>query len=87
MKLMKILISILLFTICKPKLKVALLMLPKLNFQFNDGNGVRLRYDPLSSEMVEGKMVLKILKPPRNKDSLGSLTGQSLSWVFNVRNL
>ena len=37
--------------------------------------------------MVEGKMVLKILKPPRNKDSLGSLTGQSLSWVFNVRNL
>ena len=58
-----------------------------INFQFNDGNGVRLRYDPLSSEMVEGKMVLKILKPPRNKDSLGSLTGQSLSWVFNVRNL
>ena len=58
-----------------------------INFQFNDGNGVRLRYDPLSSEMVEGKMVLKILKPPRNKDSLGSLTGQSLSWVFNVRTL
>lgn len=29
-------------------------------------------------------MVLKILKPPRNKDSLGSLTGQSIGWVFNV---
>ena len=36
--------------------------------------------------MVEGKMVLKILKPPRDKDSLGSLTGQSFSWVFNVSN-
>ena len=55
------------------------------NFQFNDGNcGVRLRYDPLSSELVEGKMVLKIVKPPRNKDSLSSLTAQSFSWVFNV---
>lgn len=51
---------------------------------FNEGNGARLRYDPLASEMVEGKMVLKILKPPRNKDSLSSLTGQSLAWVFNV---
>ena len=53
--------------------------------QFNDGNcGVRLRYDPLSSELVEGKMVLKIVKPPRNKDSLSSLTGQSFAWIFNV---
>jgi hypothetical protein len=52
--------------------------------QFNDGTSVRLRYDPLSSELIEGKMVLKILKPPRHKDSLGSLTGQSLSWIFNV---
>lgn len=52
--------------------------------QFNEGNGVRLRYDPLASEMVDGKMVLKIHKPPRNKDSLGSLTGQSLAWIFNV---
>ena len=53
--------------------------------QFNDGNcGVRLRYDPLSSELVEGKMVLKIVKPPRNKDSLSSLTAQSFSWIFNV---
>ena len=34
--------------------------------------------------MVDGKMVLKIHKPPRNKDSLGSLTGQSLAWIFNV---
>jgi hypothetical protein len=52
---------------------------------FNEGNGgSRLRYDPFSSEMVEGKMVLKIQKPPRNKDSLSSLTGQSLAWVFNV---
>lgn len=52
-------------------------------FQFNEGNGVRLRYDPLASEMIDGKMVLKIHKPPRNKDSLGSLTGQSLAWIFN----
>ena len=58
-------------------------MISKL--QFNDGNcGVRLRCDPLSSELVEGKMVLKIVKPPRNKDSLSSLTAQSFSWVFNV---
>ena len=56
-----------------------------LLLQFNDGNcGVRLRYDPLSSELVEGKMVLKIVKPPRNKDSLSSLTAQSFSWIFNV---
>jgi hypothetical protein len=52
--------------------------------QFNDGTSVRLRYDPLSSELIEGKMVLKILKPPRHKDSLGSLTGQRLSRIFNV---
>ena len=64
--------------------EIGVYMYVHIFFQFNDGNGVRLRYDPLSSEMVEGKMVLKILKPPRNKDSLGSLTGQSLSWVFNV---
>ena len=38
----------------------------------------------LTSEMEGDKMVLKITKPPRNKDSLSSLTGQSFSWLINV---
>ena len=38
----------------------------------------------LTSEMEGDKMVLKINKPPRNKDSLSSLTGQSFSWLVNV---
>ena len=38
----------------------------------------------LTSEMEGDKMVLKINKPPRNKDSLSSLTGQSFSWLINV---
>ena len=43
-----------------------------------------IRYDHhLTSEMEGDKMVLKITKPPRNKDSLGSLTGQTCSWIIN----
>ena len=38
----------------------------------------------LTSELEGDKMVLKIHKPPRNKDSLSSLTGQSFSWLINV---
>ncbi len=38
----------------------------------------------LTSELEGDKMVLKINKPPRNKDSLSSLTGQSFSWLVNV---
>ena len=38
----------------------------------------------LTSEPEGDKMVLKITKPPRNKDSLGSLTGQGISYLVNV---
>jgi len=45
----------------------------------------RLRYDQhLTSELEGDKMVLKISKPPRNKDSFSSLTGQTISWLLKV---
>ena len=62
-----------------------------LYYIFSGGSGSmfgssRLRFDQhFTSEMEGDKMVLKITKPPRNKDSLGSLTGQSFSWLMNVR--
>jgi hypothetical protein len=58
-------------------------------FQFGDTSSAnlgRLRYDHhLTSELEGDKMVLKITKPPRNKDSFSSLTGQTLSWLLKVR--
>ena len=30
-------------------------------------------------------MVLKITKPPRDKDSIASLIGQGLAWMVHVR--
>jgi hypothetical protein len=53
------------------------------------GSGLNGQYESdhgghLTSEMEGDKMVLKINKPPRNKDSLSSLTGQSFSWLVNV---
>jgi hypothetical protein len=49
------------------------------------GSCNRLRYDHhLTSELEGDKMVLKITKPPRNKDSFSSLTGQTLSWLMKV---
>ena len=36
----------------------------------------------LTSELEGDKMVLKITRPPRNKDSVSSLAGQSLSWML-----
>ena len=39
----------------------------------------------ITSEMEGDIMVLKIKKPPMNKDSISSLTGQGMSWLLNVR--
>ena len=51
----------------------------------NTNGGYEVDYGGhLTSEMEGDKMVLKISKPPRNKDSLSSLTGQSFSWLVNV---
>ncbi|TRY68543.1 hypothetical protein TCAL_07253 [Tigriopus californicus] len=53
------------------------------NPQFGDGCS-RFRYDHhLTSELEGDKMVLKITKPPRNKDSLSSMTGQGMSYLIN----
>lgn len=57
------------------------------NPQFGDGCS-RFRYDHhLTSELEGDKMVLKITKPPRNKDSLSSMTGQGMSYLINVSSL
>ena len=37
----------------------------------------------LTSELEGDKMVLKITRPPRNKDSISSLAGQGVSWMLN----
>ena len=39
----------------------------------------------LTSELEGDKMVLKIAKPPRDKDSIASLAWQACSWVVSVR--
>ena len=39
----------------------------------------------ITSEMEGDIMVLKIKKPPMNKDSISSLTGQAMSFALNVR--
>ena len=45
----------------------------------------RSRYSHhLTSELEGDRMVLKITKPPRNKDSLTGLTCQGLSWIVRV---
>ena len=38
----------------------------------------------ITSELEGDKMVLKIAKPPRDKDSLMSLTWQCCSWMVTV---
>ena len=46
--------------------------------QFRDRH-ITSEYDPKLE-----KMVLKITKPPRDKDSIASLIGQGLAWMVHV---
>ena len=41
----------------------------------------------LTSELEGDKMVLKISKPPRDKDSIMSLSWQVCSWMVSVRSI
>lgn len=57
----------------------------KEEYQYGEGSS-RMRSDHhITSELEGDIMVLKIKKPPMNKDSISSLTGQGISWLLNVR--
>ena len=45
---------------------------------------VEPQHPSITSELEGDKMVLKITKPPRDKDSIMSLTWQCCSWMVSV---
>lgn len=48
------------------------------------GRGLEQHQTNLTSELEGDKMVLKIMKPPRDKDSIASLSWQSCAWMVSV---
>ena len=46
---------------------------------------LREHHGYLTSEQEGDRMVLKINRPPRNKDGIAAMTVQGIAWMINVR--